>query len=113
MNRTLKTYKWFINTPNFIAQPAEALHALLTGNPQVFLWVSGHTHTSPLEESYASPVNLYEGHVTNVHNKDMNRGTIWTNSLYLYPEKVVIKTYNHEKNTWLPHLDRTVATPNL
>ena len=43
----------------------------------------------------------------------MNRGAIWTNSLYLYPDKVVIKTYNHEDNAWLPQLDRTVLTPKL
>ena len=110
---TLKSYRRFINTPDFIAQPAEAIHGILKGNPQVFLWVSGHTHTSPREESYASPVNLYAGQVTNIHNKDMNRGAIWTNSLYLYPDKVVIKTYNHEDNAWLPQLDRTVLTPKL
>ncbi len=109
----LKRYRRFINTPDFIAQPAGAIHDILTGNPQVFLWVSGHTHTSPLEESFAAPVNLYAGQVTNIHNKDMNRGTIWTNSLSLYPDRVVIRTYNHQENRWLPQLDRTVPTPKL
>jgi 3',5'-cyclic-AMP phosphodiesterase len=108
---TLRDYRPFINTPGFIAQPAKAIHGILKGNPQVFLWLSGHTHTSPLEESYAAPINLYAGQVTTIHNKDMNRGTIWTNSLYLYPDRVMIKTYNHEENTWLPRLDRTVLTP--
>ena len=108
---TLRDYRPFINTPGFIAQPAEAIHGILKGNLQVFLWVSGHTHTPPLEESFASPINLYAGQVTNIHNKDMNRGTIWTNSLYLYPDKVMIKTYNHEENTWMPQFDRTILTP--
>jgi 3',5'-cyclic AMP phosphodiesterase CpdA len=110
---TLRDYRGFINTPGFIAQPETAIHDILVGNPQVFLWVSGHTHTSPLEESYAAHINLYAGQVTNIHNKDMNRGTIWTNSLYLYPHKVVIKTYNHAGNTWLPGFDRTVLAPKL
>jgi 3',5'-cyclic-AMP phosphodiesterase len=108
---TLRDYRPFINTPDFIAQPVEAIHTILKGHPQVFLWVSGHTHTPPLEESYASSINLYAGQVTNIHNKDMNRGTIWTNSLFLYPDKVVVKTYNHEKNTWLPQFERTIPTP--
>jgi predicted phosphodiesterase len=109
---TLRDYKRFVNTPNFVAQPAEIIDDLLVNNQQVFLWVSGHTHTPPLEESYASPINLYAGRVTNIHNKDMNRGTIWTNSLFLYPDKVVVKTYNHEENSWLPQLERTFLLPN-
>ena len=110
---TLRNYRWFINTPDLIAQPVEELHDILKGNPQVFVWVSGHTHTLPLEESYAAPINLYAGQVTNIHNKDMNHGTIWTNSLYLYPDRIVIKTYSHQKNVWLTKLDRTVLTPKL
>lgn len=110
---TLRDYRRFINTSGFVAQPEAAIHDILTGNPQVFLWVSGHTHTSPLEESYASPINLYAGRVINIHNKDMNRETIWTNSLYLYPHKVMIRTYSHEENTWLPRFDRTVLAPEL
>lgn len=110
---TLRDYRKWINTPNFIAQPEATVDEILKANRQVFLWVSGHTHTSPLEESYASPINLYDGRVTNIHNKDMNRGTIWTNSLFLYPDKVVVKTYNHEENIWLPQLDRVIEVPDL
>jgi 3',5'-cyclic-AMP phosphodiesterase len=110
---TLRNYRKWINTPSFIAQPVDEVHKILEENEQVFLWVSGHTHTSPLEESYASPINLYDGRVTNIHNKDMNRGTIWTNSLFLYPDKVVVKTYNHQENIWLPELERVVDTPDL
>ena len=108
---TLRDYKRFVNTPNYIAQPAETIHEILMNNPQVFLWVSGHTHTPPLEESYASPVNVYAGQVTNIHNKDMNSGTIWTNSLYLYPDRVVVKTFNHQEEIWLPAFDRTITLP--
>ncbi len=110
---TLRDYRHFVNTPNFIAQPAETIHEILSNNPQVFLWVSGHTHTSPLEESYASPINVYAGRVTNIHNKDMNRGTIWTNSLFLYPDRVVVKTFNHQERVWLPKFEHTVSLPKL
>ena len=110
---TLRTYKPFINTPDFIAQPVETIHEILVSHPQVFLWVSGHTHTSPLEESYASPVNVYAGQVTNIHNKDMNRGVIWTNSLFLYPDKVVIKTFDHHEEKWCPELERVIMLPKL
>jgi 3',5'-cyclic-AMP phosphodiesterase len=110
---TLTDYRRWINTPGFIAQPYEDILDILKQNPQVFMWVSGHTHTPPTEESFASPVNVYEGQVTNIHNKDMNRGDIWTNSLYLYPDKVVVKTWDHQLNTWLPNLERTILVPKL
>lgn len=110
---TLRDYRKWINTPSFIAQPEDTIDTILKENEQVFLWLSGHTHTSPLEESYASPINLYDDRVTNIHNKDMNRGTIWTNSVFLYPDKVVIKTYNHQENKWLPELERTIEPPDL
>ena len=110
---TLRDYRKWVNTPSFIVQPEATVHEILKANKQVFLWVSGHTHTSPLEESYAAPINLYDGRVTNIHNKDMNRGTIWTNSLFLYQDKVVVKTYNHQENRWLPELERTINTPGF
>ena len=82
-------------------------------NSQVFLWVSGHTHTSPKEESFASAINVYEKRITNIHNTDINRETIWTNSLLLYPNKISIKTYHHNKRIWLPEFERTILPPAL
>lgn len=111
LNNTLRNYRHWINTPGFVAQPVEVIDKILKDNRQVFMWVSGHTHTPPSEESYASAINLYDGHVTNIHNKDMNRSLIWTNSLYLYEDKVVVKTYSHEENDWMPGLERTIKTP--
>jgi len=105
---TLKNYNKNANTPNFVAQPEEKIRELILQNAQIFLWVSGHTHTPATNESYASDINLYEKQVTNIHNCDMNRGTIWTNSLYLYPDKVVIKTFNHKTGVWMETLERTV-----
>lgn len=111
LNKTLRNYRHWINTPSFVAQPIAEIHKILEDNRQVFLWVSGHTHTPPSEESYASAINLYDGHVTNIHNKDMNRSAIWTNSLFLYEDRVVVKTYSHEENGWMPGLERTIETP--
>jgi hypothetical protein len=72
------------------------------------MWVSGHTHTGPVQPSYAAPVNLYDGRVTDVHNASMDQG--FTNSLYLYPGKVLVRTYDHSKGVWLEKLDRTIKT---
>ncbi len=113
LNGTLRDYRKWINTPGFIAQPVAIIDEILKANKQVFLWISGHTHTSPLEESYASSINLYDGRITNIHNKDMNRGTIWTNSLFLYQDKVVVKTFNHQESIWLTQLERTIVSPKF
>lgn len=113
LNGTQYNFKRYVNKPHSIAQPEKTVHALLTANPQVFLWVSGHTHTPPTEESFASPINVYAGQVTNIHNTDMKRDTIWTNSLFLHPDRVEVRTFNHRENAWMPALDRTIKPPRF
>ena len=113
LNGTQYNFKRYVNKPHSIAQPEETVRALLTANPQVFLWVSGHTHTPPTEESFASPINVYAGQVTNIHNTDMKRDTIWTNSLFLHPDRVEVRTFNHRENAWMPALDRTIKPPTF
>ena len=113
LHGTQLPFKRYINRPHAVAQPMEAIHALITANPQIFLWISGHTHTPPNEESFASPINLYANQVTNIHNTDMKRETIWTNSVLLYPHKVVIKTFNHQEGRWHPELERSILPPKL
>jgi 3',5'-cyclic-AMP phosphodiesterase len=108
---TLQNYNKYANTPNFVVQPEGKIRELILQNPQVFLWVSGHTHTPPTNESYASEINLYEKQVTNIHTCDMNRGTIYTNSIYLYPDKVAVRTFNHKRGTWIHNLERTIIPP--
>ena len=108
---TLAPYNKEANTPNFIAQPEAALAELIQRHPQLFLWVSGHTHTPATNASFAAPVNVYAGQVTNIHNADMDRETIWTNSLYLYSDRVVIRTFDHKSGAWLEQLERTVYVP--
>ena len=112
LENTLETYNRWVNTPNFVAQPKKKIHELLQANPQLFLWVSGHTHTSAKEASFASKVNQYE-HVTNIHNSDMNKDVIWTNSLFLEENFVSIKTYDHSKQEWIDTLDRHIAVPKF
>lgn len=109
----------------FAAQPASEIKTIINRNPQVFMWVSGHTHTAPENINYVHSVNLYEGRVLNVHNADMDgrsfvshaglgvgtHDNIWTNSFFLYPDRVVIKTYDQKKGYWLEEKTREVRTP--
>jgi predicted MPP superfamily phosphohydrolase len=110
---TLRAYNKYADTPNFIAQPKEALDALIQANPQILLWVSGHTHTSPKEESFASAVNGYNDHLLNLHNSDLNKETLWTNSLFLENDRMVIRTYDHTQKRWIDALERTVFVPKF
>lgn len=107
---TLDNYNRNVNTPNFVAQPEATIRALLTEHQQVFMWVSGHTHTPPTRSSYASPINLYDGRVMDIHCTDMQeRSVVWTNSLFLYPDRVVVKTFDHAAGAWMPKLEREIA----
>ena len=106
---TLPDYNRYVNTPDFIAQPAEKITALLQENPQVKLWVSGHTHTPAINPGYADlKINRHLSGCLNIHNADLDRTEIWTNSLYLYPDKIVVKTFNHKSKSWMEHLERTI-----
>lgn len=104
---TLLQYNKEVNTPDFIAQPVNVVAKLLEDHSQIRLWVSGHTHTPATNESYAATeLNTYAGHVVNIHNADMDRETIWTNSLYLYSDQILIKTFNHYRKEWEKPLER-------
>jgi hypothetical protein len=35
--------------------------------------------------------------------------TIWTNSLFLYPDRVVVKTFDHKKDAWLDAMTRELV----
>lgn len=108
---TVTDYKESVNTADFVAQPEKDIARLLRRHPQVFLWVSGHIHIPATQPDFASPVNVWEGTVTNIHNADMDRETIWTNSLYLLPDRVLIRTFDHAQGAWVESLDRTVRLP--
>jgi Icc protein len=108
---TLYQYNEQANTPSFIAQPAGRLHSLIRENPQIFLWASGHMHVPATSEGFSAPVNLYQGRAINIHNPDLERRTIWTNVLHLYPDRVVIRTWDHPRAAWLDGLERTIPIP--
>lgn len=107
---TLLSYNKRINTPNFIANPQEQIADIINSNQQIVLWVSGHTHTPAVNLSYCSSINAFNDHVTNIHNSDMDRQTIWTNSIYLYQDKISIRTFNHEAQRWEREFDRVFLT---
>ncbi|MCX5797752.1 MAG: metallophosphoesterase [Elusimicrobia bacterium] len=118
---TIQSRNEISNHPSFFAQPADGLRGLLRNNPQVFMWVSGHTHIGATNASFADrKINLYDGRIAEIHNSDMDgrsylsendvttttHDTIWTNSLFLYPDRVVVKTYDHKQGKWLDRLTR-------
>ncbi len=110
---TLSSYNNYANSNDFIAQPQDDIRELLRQNPQVFLWVCGHMHVPATSKDFRSSINVYENKVDTLHNSDMNRETIWTNSLFLFHDKVIIKTYNHRLGAWLPELEKILVPPRL
>jgi predicted phosphodiesterase len=106
-------YNQYANGRDFVAQPQDDIREILKENPQIFLWVCGHMHVPATHRDFRADINLFENQVYTLHNSNMNRGTIWTNSLFLSPDKVVIKTYNHRLGAWLPELEKTLVPPRL
>lgn len=113
--------------PDFHAQPVQTIHDILAANHQVIAWVSGHTHTAPTNRNFYDPaITMYDGRVLNIHTPDTNGSSflserdydttkhndVWINSLYLYPNKVVIRTYDVVRQRWLEHLDREILAPS-
>ena len=110
---TLSNYNKYANSNDFIAQPEDDVREIIQKNPQIFLWVCGHMHVPATNKDFRSEINLYENRVFTLHNADMNRETIWTNSLFLFSDKVVIKTYNHRLGAWSPELEKNLVPPRL
>jgi len=108
---TLADFNRQANSPGFVAQPEGEIRELLRRHPQALLWASGHMHVTPANESYAAPINRYEGRVENIHTPDMERAVIWTNSLWLYPDRVVVRTFDHGRGGWLARFDRRIELP--
>lgn len=110
---------------SYNAEPADRIREILRANPQVFMWVAGHLHIAPSNRDFADPINRYDGRVWVIHNPDMNGSslfdvndlkstsheTIWTNSLFLYPGRVLVRTWDHSAGGWIERLDRTIPVP--
>lgn len=104
---TLKKYHKNINTPSTTAQPEDALAEILKNAPKGSLWVSGHTHTSANNESFANDdINRFNESIVNIHNPTIDGKNLWTNSLFLYEDRIIVRTFDHKKNVWLNILDR-------
>lgn len=113
-------------TDSYDAEPATRIDEILKANPQVFIWVAGHLHIAPTNPDFNSPVNLYDGRVTVIHNTDWNGSSatavedvqassheaIWTNTLRLYPDHVEVRTYDHSTGQWLPEHNRSIQRPD-
>ncbi|MBQ5419697.1 MAG: metallophosphoesterase [Selenomonas sp.] len=105
---TLRTYNKKINTVSATAQPDMKLAEILAAVPPGSLWISGHTHTPPTNDSYADiSVNRVNRNLVNIHNPTIDAKKIYTNSLYIYKDKIVIRTYDHNNGIWLQNLERT------
>ena len=102
-------YNNSVNKKSTVAQPVNELHDLLMSNPQVRLWISGHTHTPATNDSFAAPeINMYGSRIMNIHNSDMDRKHIWTNSLYIYGDHIDIRTFDHRSQDWIENYDRQI-----
>ncbi|WP_462332362.1 metallophosphoesterase family protein [Schwartzia sp. (in: firmicutes)] len=105
---TLRNYWKKINTPSMTAQPEGKLKAVLASCPKGSLWLSGHTHTPPTNDSYADDsVNRFNDNLVDIHNPTMDAKTLYSNSLYLYEDHTVIRTYDHTNGVWLVKLERS------
>ena len=107
---------------DFVAQPETRLRSIIRANPQIFLWVSGHTHIAPTNANFLPPVNGYEKQVTNIPNCDLNGQSYlwegdarttkheqaWTNSIFLRENRVVVRTYHHRRGGWMENLNREI-----
>jgi hypothetical protein len=110
------------SSDSYNAEPADKIRAILKDNPQVFLWLAGHLHLAPQNKDFKSKQNFYDNRVMVVHCSDMNgssimtendrKGTrhnnLWSNSLFLYPDLVVVRNYDHRQGFWMKDLDRVV-----
>jgi 3',5'-cyclic AMP phosphodiesterase CpdA len=106
---TLLEFNDRVNKDDYVAQPQAELRELLLENRQVFLWVAGHMHVSATNESFRSPINRFEAQVATVHVADMQRARIWSTSLFLFSDRVVVKTFDHKQRAWVAELERTVT----
>lgn len=97
------------DTPWNYTQPAQPLWQLLVQNSQVVLWVSGHTHNSPKGRNFINALHWIPGtHTWNVFNPTWDGKQAWTRDLLLYPDRVVVRTYDHKKGQWMKKGEETI-----
>ena len=112
---------------HFVTQPVEALESIIPRHKQLFLWVAGHVHLG-IHNKYANgPLNIFAKQVRTINNCDLDgrsilqgvninlelHDDIWTKSLFLHPDKVVIKVFDHKAVKWLDEYQETISLPTL
>lgn len=95
--------------PSHYAQPGGALDLLILTNPQIRLWVSGHTALTPKDGEFVSGHNMYHGKVLDLYNSSWAGKEKWTNRISLYKDRIIIETYDHQKGEWLKDLTRQIS----
>lgn len=95
--------------PAHYAQPGGTLDLIMLTNPQIRLWVSGHTALTPRDSEFASDHNVYHGKVLDLYNSSWNGKEKWTNRISLYKNRILIETYDHQKGEWLKDLTRQIS----
>ena len=102
------------DTPWNYTQPAQPLWQLLVQNPQVVLWVSGHTHNSPKGKNGSNALHWIPGTSTwNVYCPTWDGKQAWTRALRLYPNRIVIRTYDHKKKVWIGKMEKVIKVHRL
>lgn len=103
-----------LDTPWNYTQPAGTIRQLLVQNPQIVLWVSGHTHTSPKSRNFTNALHWIPGtHIWNVYCPTWDGKQAWTRALRLYPNRIVIRTYDHKKRVWVGKMEKVIKVHRL
>lgn len=87
------------------AQPADKIRKILNANPQVFLWVSGHTHTGPSSKNFCARVNKV-GRVTNIHTPAIQSHSSYVQVIKLSPKQAIVRTLNAKTGKFIKKYDR-------
>jgi hypothetical protein len=100
---------------NFTIQPMNEIRDVLKKHKQVFMWVAGHVHMGAENSFSRGFLNVYNNRIVNINNCDLDgrsilkgmkmklikHNTIWTKDLVLYPDKVMVKTYDHNAKKFI------------
>jgi 3',5'-cyclic AMP phosphodiesterase CpdA len=121
-------WSWGGNDFGGCGQAAE-LRAILKRNPQVKLWLSGHTHIqldAPGQVAKQSGVTFaclgstfyqfvsksapgYQGGWPGPDGYEKDLSASQSRMLDVWPDRVVLRTRDHVKETWLDQLDVTIS----
>jgi hypothetical protein len=99
---------------NSWAQPWKDIDAILSRNSQVVAWISGHTHTCPTNNTFISPINIYQKRIINIHNCDLrNRPRHWITELVIDSSTLYINVFDEIRNKWDNKLSRSISLANV